>query len=88
MRLSGRDITLHYSEAAPEPPQGQADEEQAAARITLRLPESLKARAEAAANGEGISLNTWLVRATARALERGGRRGAGFGQRLTGYTTS
>jgi HicB family len=89
VRLSGRDIGLHYSESAPEAQQHPADDEQAAARITLRLPESLKTRAEAAANGEGISLNTWLVRATARALERGGRRGGGgFGQRLTGYTTT
>jgi|SRR3954470_23320603 predicted HicB family RNase H-like nuclease len=87
VRLSGRDIGLHYTEAAPEPPQQPADEEQAAARITLRLPEGLKIRAEAAAAAEGVSLNTWLVRATARALEHGGRRG-GFGQRLQGYTTS
>lgn len=86
VRLAGRDIGLHYAEAAAAPAQQPAEEEQAA-RITLRLPESLKARAEAAANSEGISLNTWLVRATARGLERGGRR-AGFGQRLTGYTTS
>jgi hypothetical protein len=87
VRLSGRDVGLHYTESAPEPPSQPADEDQAAARITLRLPEGLKARAEAAANAEGISLNTWLVRATARGLERGGRRG-GFGQRLQGYTTS
>lgn len=86
VRLAGRDIGLHYAEAAPAPAQQPVEEEQAA-RITLRLPESLKARAEAAANSEGISLNTWLVRATARGLERGGRR-SGFGQRLTGYTTS
>src|SRR5690242_19950173 len=62
VRLAGRDIGLHYAETAAAPARQPAEEEQAA-RITLRLPESLKARAEAAANGEGISLNTWLVRA-------------------------
>ena len=33
------------------------------ARITLRLPESLKARAEEMASSRGQSLNTWLVNA-------------------------
>jgi predicted HicB family RNase H-like nuclease len=85
LRLAGREVSLSYREAAAhdQPP---ADDEQAA-RITLRLPESLKTRAESAATGEGISLNTWLVRATAKALERGRGR-SGPGQRLTGYTTS
>jgi hypothetical protein len=85
LRLAGRDVSLAYSEASPQSPP-PADDEQAA-RITLRLPESLKTRAESAANGEGVSLNTWLVHATSRALERGRGR-SGPGQRLTGYTTS
>lgn len=37
-------------------------------RTTLRLPDSLKAKAEAAAAREGLSVNTWLVRAVATAL--------------------
>jgi hypothetical protein len=41
------------------------------ARINLRMPESLKARAEQAAAAEGLSVNSWLVRAAATALERG-----------------
>lgn len=41
------------------------------ARINLRLPDHLKARVEAAAAREGLSANTWLVRAVAAALERG-----------------
>jgi predicted HicB family RNase H-like nuclease len=86
LRMAGRDVSLTYSEASPQSPPPPVDDEQAA-RITLRLPESLKTRAEAAATGEGISLNTWLVRATAKALERGRGR-SGPGQRLTGYTTS
>jgi len=38
-------------------------------RTTLRLPDSLKERAEQAAQEEGVSLNAWLVRAIAGALE-------------------
>ena len=38
-------------------------------RINLRLPDSLKVRAEEAAEREGLSLNAWLVRAVAAALE-------------------
>jgi hypothetical protein len=83
LRLAGGDVGLAYVEdhATAEP---AADDAQAA-RITLRLPEGLKARAESAAGAEGVSLNTWLVRATARALDRG--RG-GRGRRITGYATS
>ena len=38
-------------------------------RTTLRLPEQLKGRVEEAANREGLSVNTWLVRAVSAALE-------------------
>ena len=41
----------------------------ATSRTTLRLPDSLKARAEAAATASGVSLNTWFVRAVGAALE-------------------
>lgn len=36
------------------------------ARITLRLPEDLKSRIESAATKEGISLNSWLLKASER----------------------
>lgn len=36
------------------------------ARITLRLPEDLKSRIEHAATSEGISLNSWLLKASER----------------------
>ncbi len=39
------------------------------ARITLRMPESLKQRAEAAAAADGISVNNWLVRAVTNAVD-------------------
>jgi hypothetical protein len=39
------------------------DEGAETARITLRIPESLKTRAEELASGRGQSLNTWIVNA-------------------------
>jgi predicted DNA binding CopG/RHH family protein len=63
----------------------QADEA-FSARITLRLPESLKQRIEAAATREGASVNTWLVQALLRAVEsprppsRGRNRLVGYGR--------
>lgn len=41
------------------------------ARITLRLPEALKARAEDLAAGRGQSLNTWIVGAVRTAINPG-----------------
>ncbi|MBB5780249.1 hypothetical protein [Nonomuraea jabiensis] len=49
------------------------------ARISLRVPEHLKVQVEEAARREGLSVNTWLVRAVAATLESGGRRPAGRG---------
>jgi hypothetical protein len=45
-------------------------EEDAVARINLRLPDRLKARVDQAATDEGMSVNGWLVRAAASAVER------------------
>jgi hypothetical protein len=41
-------------------------------RTTLRLPDHLKGQVETAAARDGVSVNTWLVRAVASALELGG----------------
>jgi HicB family len=49
----------------PDPDEGTST------RINLRMPDSLKARIEAAALREGRSVNAWLVRAATAALERG-----------------
>jgi hypothetical protein len=49
---------------------GSEGEEGAVSRINLRLPEHLKARIERAAAEAGLSVNAWLVRAAAGALER------------------
>jgi len=37
-------------------------------RVTLRLPENLRAGVDAAARADGLSVNAWLVRAAAAAL--------------------
>jgi hypothetical protein len=66
-------------------------EDGAMARINLRLPEHLKARVEEAAGRESLSVNAWLVRAAAAAVDqadrdqRPSRRGAPRGQRYTGW---
>ena len=44
-----------------------------AARINVRLPEQLKAAVEEAAAKERRSVNAWLIRAAAAALQRSGR---------------
>ncbi|MDH6464794.1 hypothetical protein M2302_004995 [Micromonospora sp. A200] len=57
--------------APPNPvPQPPADgEDEATVRISLRLPEHLKARVEQAAGRAGVSINTWLIRAAAAAVD-------------------
>lgn len=55
--------------AAPGPVAPEADEG-TTTRTTLRLPDHLKAQVEVAAARDGLSVNSWLVRAVAAALER------------------
>lgn len=64
--------------ASPEPEPG---DDGTTARINFRLPEHLKARIEAAATADGLSVNAWLVRAAAAAVEPDARRT----QRYTGW---
>lgn len=49
-----------------------AEDHGGTARVNLRMPDQLKARAEQAAAHERMSLNTWLTKAVATALERTG----------------
>ncbi|MFG1809656.1 hypothetical protein [Streptomyces sp. NPDC049040] len=62
--------------AAPtEPLKAQApaeSDEGGTARVNLRLPAHLKARAEQAATRDGLSVNAWLVRAVSAAVDGGG----------------
>ncbi|MFD7865772.1 hypothetical protein [Streptomyces sp. NPDC059783] len=78
--------------AAPaEPPATTGDgEEGATARVNLRLPAPLKARAEQAASREGLSVNAWLVRAVSAAVDGGApprtaERSRTVGQNFTGW---
>ena len=75
VRLRGRDAELVVTDGAPAPTATAAPppvtESGDMARITLRLPESLKELAERAAADEGLSVNAWLVRAIAAALQVG-----------------
>src|SRR5687767_3160487 len=74
--------------ASMPPPSAEGDE-RGTTRTTLRLPDHLKARMEEAAAREGISVNTWLVRAVAAALEpkpaASSQRDSGGGERFTGW---
>lgn len=57
---------------APAPAAADLDEG-GTARVNLRLPAHLKARAEEAAGREGLSVNAWLVRAVSAAVDGGTR---------------
>jgi hypothetical protein len=85
VRLRGRDPVLVVTlppapETAPAPAE-VADpveplDDTVTARTTLRLPDRLKTRVEQAAAEDGLSVNSWLVRAIAAALEPKSRRAA------------
>ena len=86
VRVAGGDPELVYvNESVPVAT--EATDEASTARITLRLPESLKSRLEAAAATSGQSVNTWLVQALTRALEPRPTAG-GHRRRLSGYGRS
>jgi hypothetical protein len=79
VRLKGREPAFAVSGAlagaqgAPAEESFDTDDGEAVARITLRLPEALKTRAEALAASRGQSLNTWLVGAARAAAQDGPR---------------
>jgi ribbon-helix-helix CopG family protein len=85
VRLAGQEPEFVYVEAAGE--SGMTGEE-LSARITLRLPDSLKNAVERAADREGVSTNTWLIRAVARATESRPTHHHVTGKRLSGYAQS
>ena len=77
VRLRGREADLVVNRHLPEPPVPPAPPAPPAApvapdgdlaRLTLRMPESLKTHVEQAAAAEGVSVNAWLVRAVAAAV--------------------
>lgn len=86
LRLRGRDpeFVVTPPPADPSSEEADGDEERSLAdmhrapegdegppsRINLRLSEQLKTRVERAAADEGLSVNSWLVRAASATLER------------------
>ena len=82
LRLRGRDVEFVVTQASTE---ADSDDEPATSvdlddvstsRTTLRLPDALKAKVDEAAIADGLSVNTWLVRAVAAALQPKQRRSA------------
>lgn len=77
VRLNGRDldflvhVTASTPPAPPPPPSPEELEDDTLARITLRIPESVKTRAEERAAEAGQSLNTWLVNVVRAATREG-----------------
>lgn len=79
VRLDGRDVRVavtatggaHAEDQAPPPPPPPGDGDMS--RMTLRLFEELKAKAEQAAASQGVSLNTFVQQALQGALS--GRKG-------------
>ncbi|MBA3782128.1 MAG: pilus assembly protein HicB [Nocardioides sp.] len=71
VRLNGRELDFVVQTAPsssapvppppPAPPAPEESDEGGLARVTLRIPESVKTRAEEKAAQSGHSLNTWLV---------------------------
>jgi hypothetical protein len=97
IRLRGRDPEVVVVPAAHDPgqhptpaePTDDLGDDGSMARISLRLPDGLKARAEAAAAAAGTSLNTWLVRAVSAAVREPSPPPSGRGpRRYTGFARS
>lgn len=73
VRLRGRDpefvVTAPLEEPAPPTDAAEpVDDDGGTWRVTLRLPESMRPKVEAAARRDGVSLNAWLIRAAATRL--------------------
>lgn len=75
VRMDGRDPVLDVQQVAPSSPgatpSGGADRDDdgGTARVTVRLPDTLKRQAERSAAEADQSLNTWIVHAIRRATD-------------------
>jgi len=82
LRLRGREVEFvvvqpSSEQESDEAPAASVDLDDAStSRTTLRLPDALKSRVDDAAAADGLSVNTWLVRAVAAALQPKQRRSA------------
>jgi hypothetical protein len=86
VRVTGGEPELVFvPEPGAPPPSGLED---LSARITLRLPETLKTIVDAAAQEAGVSANTWLLQQITRSADPSKRRHQPGGRRMTGYGQS
>ena len=82
LRLRGREVEFVVTPPNTEPddddrPVASVDLDDAStSRTTLRLPDALKTRVDEAAAADGLSVNTWLVRAIAAEVQPRQRRSA------------
>jgi hypothetical protein len=91
IRMHGREPQLVVGSASPSVdaspgPIDDALDDGGTARLTVRLPESLKERAEDQAGRDGLSVNAWIVRAVAAALRPDP--GRPWPRRTTGFARS
>ena len=86
VRIAGDDVFLAYVEDE-HVSDGDGDGD-LSARITLRLGEGLKARVEEGASSEGVSVNSFIVRALERGTSAQRSRSRRGGNRLRGYGTT
>jgi hypothetical protein len=78
VRMDGDEIELTVQPTDVTPaPEVLRDDGDPSARISLRLSEALKSDVDAAAARDGVSVNTWLVRAATSAIAGGSRGGGG-----------
>jgi hypothetical protein len=85
IRLVGDDVEFAYVD---EHPASTEDDGDLSSRITLRVSEQLKAKVEARASSEGLSVNGWVLRVLDRGTSGPKNRGGRAGSRLHGYGTS
>lgn len=82
LRLRGREVEFVVTQPIAEPDGDEPTappvdlDDASTSRTTLRLPDALKSRVDDAAAADGLSVNTWLVRAVAAALQPKQRRSA------------
>jgi len=57
-----------FSNPFEDPPEASAADDRGASTLYIRVPASLKARVEKAAETEGLSANSWLMRCAERCL--------------------
>ncbi len=91
VRMDGREPVLHVHEQAAAPSEPTTPEPLASgddvgtARVTVRLPEQLKRRAEGLAQAAEQSLNTWIVQAVRRAAQAPRTDHRNSSRRITGW---